>query len=126
MMRSHLSMQLVLHEAFGTQLESEGFVQSARRRWVRSVKAPIREVVQVNEATYWRYKPYWGLSLDWAPHVSGTSVKWHRTAKSARLDLWHDPERDPKESSFSWLIRSNVRLSVAFADAQRVAMQCGA
>jgi hypothetical protein len=34
--------------------------------------------------------PRWGLSLDFVPHVSGSSVKWHRTSKSAIYDLCVD------------------------------------
>jgi len=34
----------------------------------------------------------WGFSLDYVPHVEGGStVRWHRTYKSARLDLTIDP-----------------------------------
>jgi hypothetical protein len=31
--------------------------------------------------------PSWGLSLDFVPHVSGSRLRWHRTPKSAMLDL---------------------------------------
>lgn len=30
----------------------------------------------------------WGWSLDFVPHVSGKKLAWHRTDKSARLDVW--------------------------------------
>ncbi|WP_423394986.1 hypothetical protein [Burkholderia sp. LMG 21824] len=34
--------------------------------------------------------PRWGLSLDFVPHVSGNTVRWHRTNKSATFDLCVD------------------------------------
>ena len=30
----------------------------------------------------------WGWSFDFVPHVSGGKLAWHRTDKSARLDVW--------------------------------------
>ena len=32
--------------------------------------------------------PAWGYSFDFVPHISGDTVHWHRTAKSARHDVW--------------------------------------
>lgn len=37
------------------------------------------------------YVPVWGISLDFVPHVSGKRIAWHRTEKSARMDLVYDP-----------------------------------
>jgi hypothetical protein len=34
--------------------------------------------------------PAWGLSLDFVPHLSGNTLKWHRTPKSALFDLTID------------------------------------
>ena len=36
-------------------------------------------------------KPAWGYSLDFVPHLSGAAVRWHRSDKSAMLDVIVDP-----------------------------------
>ncbi len=48
--------------------------------------------------------PAWGLSLDFVPHISGNSLKWHRTNKSARFDIHIDWRRKPWDQcrSMGW------------------------
>jgi hypothetical protein len=38
-----------------------------------------------------QHVPRWGISLDFVPHVSGESVRWHRTNRSAEIDFVFDP-----------------------------------
>jgi len=68
-----------------------GFECVGPLKWVRSTDAPIRQVFCL---LYLKTKawPFWGLSLDFVPHVSGRDLKWHRTPKSARLDLCFQAE----------------------------------
>jgi len=37
----------------------------------------------------------WGFSLDFVPHLSGDSIRWHRSDKSARLDVTINPKKLP-------------------------------
>ena len=37
-------------------------------------------------------KANWGFSLDFVPHISGGRVRWHRTDKTAVLDVVLDPK----------------------------------
>jgi hypothetical protein len=69
-----------------------GFERVAPRRWVRSTKAPIRELFDFVTLKTDRIGPRWGISLDFVPHLDRAGrVKWHRTARSAVHDLCHDP-----------------------------------
>jgi hypothetical protein len=43
-------------------------------------------------------KASWGYSLDFVPHISGWRVRWHRSDKSARLDVIVDPHDLPQPS----------------------------
>ncbi len=56
-------------------------------KWVRSIDTPIRQVFCFSQWKGGMVAPTWGLSLDFVPHVSGSTLKWHRTPKSALLDL---------------------------------------
>ena len=76
----------------GSALEGHGFAAVAPRRWVRSTRAPIRDIIELQALKGVSYCPMWGLSLDFVPHVTSRGdVKWHRTAKSARFDLVYRP-----------------------------------
>jgi hypothetical protein len=84
-------MLQILRITFGPQLESAGFTESGTRMWTRSVKTHITEVFQIQPVKGLSYSPRWGLSLDFVPRISGSSIKWHRTPKSAVIDLKYDP-----------------------------------
>ena len=85
----------VFHEALGSAFDLEllrrGFEQAKPVKWVRSNKPALREVIEL----YWLKSgsavPRWGFSLDFAPHVVNGAVRWHRTPKSALLDVVWDP-----------------------------------
>jgi hypothetical protein len=78
-------------EIMGSALLHDGFEQVNRRRWVRSTKQPIRELFCLVAMKGACYSPRWGFSLDFVPHVSGSSVRWHRSANAVLLDLCYDP-----------------------------------
>jgi hypothetical protein len=80
-----------------SQLERHGFVAITPRRWVRSTNAPIRDIFELSPLKGAVLSPRWGFSLDFVPHVSGRSVRWHRTAKAAVFDLCYDPVDAPAE-----------------------------
>lgn len=54
------------------------------------------------------YVPIWGISLDFVPHVAGNRLAWHRTDKSARMDLVYDPV----DFDERWQERSRCKLQL--------------
>jgi hypothetical protein len=76
----------------GVALSEKGFETVAPRRWVRSTRTPIRDLLEIQAGKGVGYSPMWGFSLDFVPHVTTSGeIKWHRTAKSARFDLEYRP-----------------------------------
>jgi len=84
------------------QLIPMGFELQKPLHWVRSDDAPIRQVFAFVQYKGGALAPFWGLSLDFVPHVSGAQVKWHRTVKSARFDLNRDARDRNMELSYIW------------------------
>ena len=79
-------------KTLGLALSENGFELVAPRRWVRSSRAPIRDLLEVQALKGVSYTPVWGFSLDFVPHVTtGGDTKWHRTPKSARFDFMYRP-----------------------------------
>ncbi|MGY4495452.1 hypothetical protein [Pseudomonas sp. TE3610] len=72
------------------RLHALGFEAQAPLHWLRSTDAPIRQIFCLRQWKGGALAPAWGLSLDFVPHVSGSNVKWHKTFKSAQLDLTWD------------------------------------
>ena len=69
---------------------ADGFQEVGNLKWVRSADAPVRQVFCFLQGKGGVLAPSWGVSLDFVPHVSGSTVKWHRTAKSAMCDMRMD------------------------------------
>lgn len=77
----------ILQPVVAASLASDGFEEVGSLQWVRSADAPIRQVFCFMQWKGGVLSPSWGLSLDFVPHIAGGRVKWHRTPKSAMLDL---------------------------------------
>ena len=76
----------------GAALAGHAFEAVAPRRWVRSTRAPIRDIIELQALKGMSYCPMWGVSLDFVPHLTAAGdIKWHRSAKSARFDLAFRP-----------------------------------
>jgi hypothetical protein len=84
-------MNKIFDDVFARRLTLLGFESVGPRKWVRSKKAPIREIFEMAAMKGASHSARWGVSLDFVPHLSGSSVRWHRTAKTAMLDLCYDP-----------------------------------
>jgi hypothetical protein len=80
-----------LRSAFAHELLPHGFEHVKPLKWVRSAKPAMRDVVELYSLKGASIAPRWGLSLDFVPHVAAGRVRWHRTVKSAMLDLVWDP-----------------------------------
>lgn len=68
-----------------------GFEETGDLKWVRDRHAPIRHVFGFAKLKGAIVRPMWGVSLDFVPHVSGKEIKWHRSNKAAKLDLYVEP-----------------------------------
>lgn len=68
-------------------LDGRGFEAVAPLKWVRFDGSPIRQMFAFPAWKGGVIAPRWGLSFDFVPHVSGSSVRWHRTNRSAIFDL---------------------------------------
>lgn len=80
-----------LRGTFDGRLGSQGFEAVKGLKWVRSAKPEIRDVIELYSVKGAAVAARWGVSLDFVPHVAAGRVRWHRTAKSAVLDLVWDP-----------------------------------
>ena len=71
-------------------LVAAGFHSTKPRRWIRSF-APIRHIFEIVPMKGASYVPTWGISFDFVPHITGGKLAWHRTEKSARINIVYDP-----------------------------------
>jgi len=99
------------HREFDGLLAGQNFRRVRDRTWLRSERAPIREMIELRAYKGAAYRPSWGFCLEFAPHISGQSVRWHRTDKSCLCDLIIDP-CEPKR-----LARDEVSLFSTASDA---------
>ncbi|WP_213776841.1 hypothetical protein [Caballeronia sp. dw_276] len=77
----------VISPVVDAALEGRGFETIAPLKWVRFDGSPVRQIFAFPAWKGGVIAPRWGLSFDFVPHVSGSSVRWHRTNKSAMFDL---------------------------------------
>lgn len=113
----------IFSEKLDVRFAAEGFEAISSRRWVGSIRAPIREIFQISPLKGNSFAPAWGVSLDFVPHLSGTSIKAHRTAKSALFDLSYDP-LDYTSDVGSWSIDTWQSPSDFAAAVDRLAEKC--
>jgi hypothetical protein len=100
-------------------LTAGGFQPGARRRWVRAYP-PIRHVFELVPMKGATFIPRWGFSLDFVPHVKGSALAWHRTDKSAALDLVYDPVDFDADWASRWAIQSLHGADGVRRDAERI------
>ena len=63
------------------------------------LEPPCRRLFEIQLLKGAGLKACYGFSLDFVPHISGGRVRWHRSDKSAMLDVVLDP-RDLPQPSF--------------------------
>ena len=116
-------MDELIQTFFGNELEANGFNKVNTRRWVRSRIQEIRDVFEFVSIGH-SLNPRWGFSLDFCPDVKGDSLKWHRTEKSARMDVVHDPIDyvfAPSDEFDAWLLPKTQSKQETVINAQDVA-----
>jgi hypothetical protein len=72
-------------------LTSDGFSTIKPAFYARSMSADIVHLVKLQALKGWTYTVWWGVGLTYLPRVSGSALRWSRTLKSARFDLWEEP-----------------------------------
>jgi hypothetical protein len=88
-----------------TALARDGFEPIKPGVYARSVQDGIVQLAQLMSFKDGTYSLAWGVSLPWMPHGFVPKPKWHRTLKSARLDLYEWPVTlvpAPGESPNEW------------------------
>ena len=95
-------VQSHIGEAVSAALAPRGFSLANPLQWIDSRAAPLRRVFE-----YWQLKggvvaPRWGYSFDFVPHLSGGKIKWHRTEKSALLDVFVDGQSLGSNLYYMW------------------------
>ena len=95
---SSAEMDLLLANVFSPKLEFMGFRPAGSRKWACERTNGSFEVVKLHCDRGFIFYASFGLSFSWIPHSVNQSLKWHRTAKSALLDL---PFTKPQERDWS-------------------------
>jgi hypothetical protein len=99
-----------------------GLAQIAPRRWVDGSAPPARRLFEMALVKGASIKAHWGFSLDFVPHFSGGRICWHRTDRTAKLDVFVDP-RDCGHACFlygaTWLHRDLDQLIPATVEQAR-------
>ena len=99
------------------RLAARGFVKTKRATWVREGCQTGRPMFVIRHYKGKVSAPVWGYSLSYVPHFnnSGTKLYWHRTTKSARLDVspFDDLER---ESDLNWFARREDHSTIVHRD----------
>lgn len=86
-----MDLDEVINHAVDATLGPAGFHSVEARKWVRSSKIPVRELFVVNPLKGGVYSAAWGFALDFVPLSSGGKLKWKKSDRSCRADLWIDP-----------------------------------
>lgn len=99
---SAAEMDELLDRVFGSKCISLGFQPAGKRKWVKARPDGTMEVIYVHSDRGFKYYPSFGLSFPWIPHGDWKKVCWHRTPKSAVIDLGYEPPKP--QDSFAWAI----------------------
>lgn len=68
-----------------------GFTPIKPWHWVDGSSAPARRVFDLMLLRGASMQPNWGFSLDFVPHLSAGKIRWHRSDRTAKLDVYVDP-----------------------------------
>jgi len=81
------------------RLPAFGLSEITARRWVDGSQPPVRRMFELQLLKGASIGARWGFSLDYVPHISGGRVRWHRSDKTAMLDIIVD-QRDLPQPSY--------------------------
>jgi hypothetical protein len=93
---SSAEMDQLFDQIFGPKCTFMGFLPAGKRKWVKKRTDGVMEVIKLHSARGYMYYGFFGLSFPWIPHGNWKQVCWHKTPKSAEVDLRYQPpnERD--------------------------------
>jgi len=74
-----------------TQPAKLGFATIKTGLYGKVVNADLVHLMKLQALKGAGYSVWWGVSLPYMPHEWRTSLRWHRTFKSSRLDLFETP-----------------------------------
>src|SRR5262245_51929970 len=77
-------------------LPGMGLREMSARRWVDGSAPPVRRLFQLELLKGAGLTAWWGFSLDFVPHVSGGKLRWHRSDRTAMLDVIVNPKNLPQ------------------------------
>ena len=89
----------IVSEQLRAKLPSLGLTERSVRSWIAKSEGPVRRLFEIYLMRGAKLRLCWGFSLDFVPHISAGRVRWHRTEKSALLDVTVDP-RDLQQPSY--------------------------
>lgn len=74
----------------GTALCNTGFEKIKENHWVKDLGTGVRKVVTIMHWKGAESTPRWGYSLDYVPNFDNSykNIYWHRTNKSAMIDVF--------------------------------------
>ena len=101
---AHVGRERDVYELMRTAAgdDLEGWEEIRDGNWTRPLVDGIRALIRLGAMRGVTYQLYWGLSLAWVPHLTSTGTSLHRTAKSARLDLFEEGQFREARVSFEW------------------------
>jgi len=71
-----------------------GLASIGPRTWLDESRPPIKRMFDLILVKGAGMRARWGFSLDFVPHISSGRVRWHRSEKSAMLDVIVDPGKN--------------------------------
>lgn len=95
-------IKAVLFPPFDAALNPMDMHRQGQMVWVEREpdEHGIRRIFEIRAMKGAGLQPVWGYSFDFVPHIAGTVVKWHRTEKTARADLWLGSGRRDDEMTY--------------------------
>jgi hypothetical protein len=69
-----------------------GLTERTMRSWIDGAHFPVRRLFEIKLLKGASMKANWGFSLDFVPHITGGRLQWHRTDRTAILDVVMDPK----------------------------------
>jgi hypothetical protein len=70
-----------------------GLKEISPRTWIDGSQPPVRRIFELQLLKGAAMKACWGFSLDFVPHIAAGNIRWHRSDKTAKLDVIIDLRR---------------------------------
>jgi hypothetical protein len=88
-------VQAIAHDVLSDDLHD--FASSGRGVYVRPIDGDVAHVLKLQAWKGASYSFNWGVSLAYVPTKLALPLRFHRTVKSAKLDLWEDHFTDTQD-----------------------------